>query len=88
MDEGAQTVANFLKNYNPSLIGGSIGHHFLEVYSYKRSLYSMLFLSSVVTLWGGLFNKLKSLFCILLSWYFCNYRQCLLHILSVYYVLN
>ena len=31
MDEGVQTVANFLKFYNPSLIGGSIGHHVVEV---------------------------------------------------------
>ena len=31
MDEGAQTVANFLKFYNPSLVGGSLGHHFVEV---------------------------------------------------------
>ena len=40
MDEGAQTVANFLRFYNPSLIGGSIGHHLLEVY--KASLNSVL----------------------------------------------
>ena len=31
MDEGAQTVANFLKFYNPSLVGGSLGHHIVEV---------------------------------------------------------
>ena len=31
MDEGAQTVANFLKFYNPSIIGGSLGQHLTEV---------------------------------------------------------
>ena len=31
MDDGAQTVANFLKFYNPSIVGGSLGHHFVEV---------------------------------------------------------
>ena len=31
MDEDAQTVANFLKFYNPSIIGGSLGHHSSEV---------------------------------------------------------
>lgn len=39
MDDGAQTVANFLKFYNPSLIGGSLGHHIVEVsvYMYESS---------------------------------------------------
>ena len=31
MDENAQTVANFLKFYNPSIVGGSLGHHIVEV---------------------------------------------------------
>ena len=31
MDAGAQTVANFLKVYNPSVVGGSLGHHIVEV---------------------------------------------------------
>ena len=31
MDEGAQTVANFLKFYNPSIVGGSLGSHIGEV---------------------------------------------------------
>ena len=31
MDEGAQTVANFLKFYNPSVTGGSLGQHLSEV---------------------------------------------------------
>ena len=31
MDKDAQTVANFLKFYNPSIIGGSLGSHIGEV---------------------------------------------------------
>lgn len=31
MDPGAQTLANFLKFYNRSLVGGSLGHHIGEV---------------------------------------------------------
>ena len=31
MDDGAQTVANILKFYNPSVVGGSLGHHIGEV---------------------------------------------------------
>ena len=31
MDEDAQTVANFLKFYNPSIVGGSLGYHLSEV---------------------------------------------------------
>ncbi len=31
MDEGAQTVPNFLKTYNPAIVGGSVGEHILEV---------------------------------------------------------
>ena len=34
MESNAQTVANFLKFYSPSIIGGSLGHHIGEVYSY------------------------------------------------------
>ena len=31
MDKDAQTVANFLKFYNPSIVGGSLGSHIGEV---------------------------------------------------------
>lgn len=31
MDEGAQTVPNFLKNYRDMVIGGSLGYHLGEV---------------------------------------------------------
>lgn len=31
MDDGALTVPNFLRTYNPNLIGGSLSHHFSEV---------------------------------------------------------
>jgi hypothetical protein len=31
MDADAQTVANFLKFYNPSIVGGSLGSHIGEV---------------------------------------------------------
>ena len=31
MDEGAQTVPNFLKKYNPNIVGGSLGNHLGEV---------------------------------------------------------
>ena len=31
MDEGAQTMANFLQFYNPSIVGGSLGSHVGEV---------------------------------------------------------
>ncbi len=31
MDNGAQTVPNFLKKYRNDLIGGSLGHHLGEV---------------------------------------------------------
>ena len=34
MDTSAKTVANFLKFYNPSLVGGSLGQHIGEVSSY------------------------------------------------------
>lgn len=27
MDEGAQTLPNFIKKYNPNIVGGSLGHH-------------------------------------------------------------
>ena len=32
MDEGALTVPNFLRTYSPNLVGGSLGHHLVEVY--------------------------------------------------------
>ena len=41
MDEGAQTVANFLKFYNPSLIGGSLGHHIVEVGIFVCQVYRL-----------------------------------------------
>ena len=31
MDEDAQTLANFLKFYTPSIVGGSLGSHVGEV---------------------------------------------------------
>jgi hypothetical protein len=31
MDPGAVTVPNFLRTYTPSLVGGSLGHHLIEV---------------------------------------------------------
>ena len=31
MNKDAQTVANFLKFYNPSIVGGSLGSHIGEV---------------------------------------------------------
>ncbi len=31
MDEGAQTVPNFLRRYNPAIVGGSLSHHVIEV---------------------------------------------------------
>ena len=43
MDEGAQTVANFLKFYNPSLIGGSLGRHIVEVSIFIAKYYQASF---------------------------------------------
>ena len=41
MESNAQTVANFLKFYSPSIIGGSLGHHIGEVYTwYIQILYA------------------------------------------------
>ncbi len=31
MDNGAETVPNFLSNYRDKIIGGSLGHHLGEV---------------------------------------------------------
>ena len=31
MDKNAETVPNFLSHYNPNIIGGSLGHHLVEV---------------------------------------------------------
>ncbi len=31
MDVGAQTIPNFLKHYGNNIVGGSLGHHLLEV---------------------------------------------------------
>ena len=31
MDPKALTVPNFLQTYNPHLVGGSLGHHIVEV---------------------------------------------------------
>ncbi len=33
MDEGAQTIPNFLRTYNPDIVGGSVGDHLSEVSS-------------------------------------------------------
>ena len=30
-DEDAQTIATFLRHYTPSIVGASLGHHFVEV---------------------------------------------------------
>ena len=43
MNKDAQTVANFLKFYNPSIVGGSLGSHIGEV-SQKEKI-TNLFLS-------------------------------------------
>ena len=34
MDPGAHTVPNFLRTYNPNLVGGSLGRHLVEVSTY------------------------------------------------------
>lgn len=31
MDDKGVTVPNFLRTYNPHIVGGSLGHHFTEV---------------------------------------------------------
>ena len=41
MDKDAQTVANFLKFYNPSIVGGSLGSHIGEV-SQKEKKYKLI----------------------------------------------
>ncbi len=33
MDKGAQTIPNFLRTYNPDIIGGSLGDHLSEVHA-------------------------------------------------------
>ena len=33
MDDRAQTVPNFLRTYRPDIVGGSLGHHIVEVYN-------------------------------------------------------
>ena len=42
MDEGAQTVPNFLKNYRDDVVGGSVGNHSgeasRELFNYSVSL--------------------------------------------------
>ena len=48
MDPGAQTIPNFLRRYNPDVIGGSLGDHFSEVYV-AYGLYSMCLFSSLHT---------------------------------------
>jgi len=32
MDEDANTVANFIKYYQPKLVGGSVGKHIAEIW--------------------------------------------------------
>jgi hypothetical protein len=38
MDVDAQTVANFLKFYNPSIVGESLGSHIIGEVSQKAKL--------------------------------------------------
>ena len=49
MDEGAQTVANILKFYNPSLIGGSLGNHIVEVSIFIAKYYQASFSKKIIT---------------------------------------
>ena len=42
MDPGAHTVPNFLRTYNPNLVGGSLGHHLIEVSTVDNVYFTML----------------------------------------------